>query len=337
MRERQSQSHRVGRIPKAGSCVPRSVTSSARTKVHTAADVTAARPPGAAERRHTNSTTIRSHGAVTVRNYVPRRGAGPGPGTRPGGQRQGRRRARSRRWASAAGARPRHARRWPTAPGGKPRAEQIRDPGRSGGGVGDDPGDQITVAAAGQDGAARVGQQLWPKQRPPGAASPGPCHLPPAQFASVSDGIPGQAGLAQPGGRGSAGDPIRFEQHRQAFSSQVEAGEAVLDRVAAGPVPGQCRLRYRDLRAQGNHVRIELQVMVRADPQAGAEHSRVAVRPADSITPQRIVGHGRVEQRLTVHTMIQPPGLWRVTPPWPGSATQRSGVRVQPRLFTAAK
>ena len=158
-----------------------------------------------------------------------------------------------------------------------------------------------------------------------------------AQFAGAGDQIPGPAGFAGNRRRGSADDPFRFEQHRQAVSGQVEAGEAVLDRVAAGSVPGQCRLRCRDLRAQGNHVRIELQVMVRADPQAGTEHSRVAVRPADSITPQRIVGHGRVEQRLTVHTMIQPPGLWRVTPPWPGSATQRSGVTAEPRLFTAAK
>jgi hypothetical protein len=42
-------------------------------------------------------------------------------------------------------------------------AEQVGDPGHASGGVGDDPGDQIAVAAAGQDGAARVGQQFWPK------------------------------------------------------------------------------------------------------------------------------------------------------------------------------
>jgi len=51
----------------------------------------------------------------------------------------------------------------PQMPGAEPGVEQVGDPGYPGGGVGDDPGDEIAVAAVGQDGAARVGQQFWPE------------------------------------------------------------------------------------------------------------------------------------------------------------------------------
>jgi hypothetical protein len=44
--------------------------------------------------------------------------------------------------------------------------------------------------------------------------------------------------------------------------------------------------------------------MARTDPQAGAEHYRVAVGPADSIAPQRVVDDRHAEQCLTVHTTI---------------------------------
>ena len=192
----------------------------------------------------------------------------------------------------------------PQLPGRKPSAEQVEDSGHLASGVGDDPGDEIAFAAAGQEGAARVAQEFCPEQRPICALAPGPCPLPDAQFAGVSDRIPAQAGIARPGRCGAVGDPFGLEQQRQALSSQVKPGKAVLDRVTARRLPGRHYLRRRNIREQADRVQIELQVMARTDPQPGAEHSRVAVGPADSIAPQRVVGHRSAEQCPAVHTTI---------------------------------
>ena len=73
----------------------------------------------------------------------------------------------------------------PQLPGRKPGTEQVGDSGHLAGGVDDDPGDEIVVAAAGQDGAARVGQEFGPEQRLICAVALGTCPLPPAQFAGA--------------------------------------------------------------------------------------------------------------------------------------------------------
>lgn len=54
----------------------------------------------------------------------------------------------------------------PLLSGAERGVEQIGDPSHPGGGLGDDPGDQVAVAAAGQNGAARVGQQFRPNSGP---------------------------------------------------------------------------------------------------------------------------------------------------------------------------
>jgi hypothetical protein len=116
----------------------------------------------------------------------------------------------------------------PQLSGAKPGSEQVGDPGYPYGGVGDDPGDQIAVAAACQDGAARIRQQLWPKQRPTGTLTLPPCRFPPAQLPGVGDPNPGQAALARFRRCGDAGDPFGVEQQLEAVRNKVQAGKLSL-------------------------------------------------------------------------------------------------------------
>ena len=105
-------------------------------------------------------------GVQSLDGIVPRRGAGPGPGTRPAGQRPGRCRAVADdgRWGRRAATACKTLAH--SCPAGSPAPNRLEIPVILAGGVGDDPGDEIVVAAAGQDGAARVGQEFGPEQRP---------------------------------------------------------------------------------------------------------------------------------------------------------------------------